>query len=87
MFKGCKQGVHKFEPRYDETGPEWLTVALQTGNVPAEVSADAMEKDKRYICDVCVRCGLVADARKQAVTGMQAIPGNLFGAGLSHAKA
>ena len=81
LFKGCAEGVHKFEPRYDETGPEWLLEAIKMNSI---TDVQGFRRDKRYVCDVCVRCGKVVDARqiqRPAQVGLQAIPGNASGAG------
>lgn len=53
------RGQHKFEPRYDEKMPEGMT----------EVSAIGFGvinrlKDKKYVRDVCVRCGETIERSK-----------------------
>ena len=39
---------HDFQPRYDET---------------SERTFSSIDKEKTYVCDVCVKCGTVIDAR------------------------
>ena len=55
LFKGCKDGVHKFKPRYDLVAPEWMNRLShwKRGN-PKEMY------EKVYVHDICVRCGAVA---------------------------
>lgn len=55
MFKGCKDGRHKYKPRYDSVLSPDVLEKFKTinGNI------ESMH-DKIYICDVCIRCGDVA---------------------------
>jgi hypothetical protein len=61
----CKDGKHKFKPRYDlvysSLIEEMIAEAKTGGKVSfSEMPAQAGErslKEKRYIHDVCVKCG------------------------------
>jgi len=59
MFKGCKDGVHKFEPRYHHKFPDGLFSRVTS----IEADGGAILQEKIYICDVCVRCGIRTNAR------------------------
>ena len=51
MFKGCADGVHKFEPRYDRKFHDIINrMTSGSGDM------DHM-KENIYIKDVCVKCG------------------------------
>jgi len=52
IFKTCKDGVHSYEPRYDEKyNPEVIKLfETMDGNVK-------QLRDETYIHDICVRCG------------------------------
>lgn len=54
LFKGCDEGVHRFEARYDKIQPEWMG-RVEKLNCP--VSRIAALYEHHYIWDVCVRCG------------------------------
>ena len=52
MFKGCKDGVHKFRPRYD------VKLNIEVLSLFKSVSGSLEDlKNQIYICDVCVKCG------------------------------
>ena len=52
MFKGCKDGIHKFEPRYD------VKFNLELISMLKSMKGDLDEiKERIYICDVCIKCG------------------------------
>lgn len=54
---------HKFRPRYSVTNPALL--ALITGSDKVDVNGGAIElmKDKRYVLDICERCGHVIEQK------------------------
>jgi hypothetical protein len=53
FFKSCKDGVHKFEPRYDRELPEHLEIK---NGYPEAIEAF---KNSIYVYDICVRCGKI----------------------------
>lgn len=54
----CAEGVHDFRPRYDEVWPAWFQ------NV-TKISGDCEHyKERRYVQDVCVRCGIATTRAK-----------------------
>lgn len=59
IFKGCKDGVHRFEARYDR-GPCKLNKF--EGHL-TERRLEFVEKYRQitYVRDVCVRCGAVIE--------------------------
>lgn len=54
MLKSCKEGVHKFKPRYDIVSPKWMEK-----RPPGRLRGDAKGQlyEEIYVKDVCVRCG------------------------------
>ena len=55
MFgKNCKNGVHKFKPRYDEE-PNVYKFANVKGIFPNDMRE--LMIIRKYVKDVCVRCG------------------------------
>ncbi len=58
FFKGCDDGVHRFEGRYDKIAPVW------TDNIES-LSASSRQIDaiynRLYVRDVCVRCGITIE--------------------------
>ena len=58
----CSNGVHKFEPRYSHVAPEYLS-QYRKMNFKGMNLNELYEK--RYECDVCVRCGIVVQKDKK----------------------
>ncbi len=57
----CKDGKHKFKPRYTEIFSSVIEEMAKTGSVRASFPWQAGErklKERRYIHDVCVKCGM-----------------------------
>lgn len=54
LLKGCAEGIHKFEARYDK-GP----VAAEFQGLLSGYRLELMEKYRKhtYVRDVCIRCG------------------------------
>ena len=57
----CSKGVHKFQPRYSHVAPEYL---LQNRKMNFKEMHLSELYEKRYECDVCVRCGIVVQKEK-----------------------
>lgn len=48
----CRNGWHRFEPRFDTAAPSFLAHVSVEGATSINV-----DYEKHYIKDVCVRCG------------------------------
>jgi hypothetical protein len=61
-FKGCEDGVHKFEARYDLSEPKFGEIPW-SGMKSFSMAPTVVEKMRRriYVRDVCVRCGKVIE--------------------------
>jgi hypothetical protein len=61
-FKGCEEGVHKFEARYDEVKTPTDVRLKSGGGVDVSEFAEAFRRmnfEQRYVHDICVRCGKI----------------------------
>ncbi len=58
LFKGCNDGVHRFEARYDKGPCEASSDGPMTNR-----RLEVVEKYRRvtYVREVCVRCGKVIE--------------------------
>ena len=54
MFKGCEQGVHKYEPRYDKSP---ATADFKGQMTPMRLEMIEKYRQVTYVRDICVRCG------------------------------
>lgn len=56
LFKGCTEGVHRFEARYDKSPAEFQVENLSGSGI---AWATVLEKLQQvtYVHDICVRCG------------------------------
>jgi len=54
FFEGCREGVHKFEPRYDEEPNPYRFTSVK--GIFSEDMRELMII-RKYVKDVCVRCG------------------------------
>ncbi len=68
MFKrkGCAEGVHKFEPRYDEKPVSRKELEVE-GHMTSRALRSLMYYDV-YVHDICVRCGKIVERRKSDPT-------------------
>lgn len=55
----CRRWGHKFEARYEDV----MTTINCGGNLTLDIKALEALKSKRYIHDICVRCGQTVDAQ------------------------
>lgn len=62
IFKGCDEGVHRFQARYDKVAPAWLSLAK---SFSAKSADDIYER--HYVRDVCVRCGKTIERGSKVV--------------------
>ena len=62
LFKGCKDGVHKFEPRYDEKP---RSAEMEIKGFLGSNDLREMIIVRTYIQDVCVRCGKIIEREKK----------------------
>lgn len=64
LFKACENGEHEFETRYDDVPPDYEflkhLVALAAKHKDHDLLTKQLEmfRGKKYVCDVCVRCGM-----------------------------
>lgn len=66
MFKSCKDGVHKYEPRYDMQPPN--RIGDYEGCASGlEDTIKALTK-KIYVHDICVKCGNIIKAEVNNMT-------------------
>lgn len=57
IFNPCKEGKHKFKPRYDREPPKEIDTLEGSGSVRGFLEIiDSLTKET-YIYDICVRCG------------------------------
>ncbi len=65
LFKGCKDGVHKFEARYDKSEAKipWDRLESFSGSAPV---LDRM-RSVTYVRDVCVRCGETIERESEVI--------------------
>lgn len=81
MFRhSCETHGHRYKPRYDVVAPAWM-------NSPQKWTAEGFGGarefyEKRYVCDICERCGQIVDGRVQLQTGLGSVVSQAFGAGL-----
>ena len=63
--KSCRDGVHKFQPRYDLSEPKipWEQLA----EISIGPSAVDRLRVKTYVRDVCVRCGEVIERDSEVI--------------------
>ena len=64
LFKGCQDGVHKFEARYDVQPLDLRIFASISGLTTARL--EALQK-RTYVRDVCVRCGAIIERESEVV--------------------
>lgn len=57
--KGCAEGVHQFEARYDESAPDVSSIERLNTTVGGAVEYLNAMKAKTYVYDICVRCGKI----------------------------
>ena len=62
FFKGCDEGVHRFQARYDKIAPAWI---LHAKSFSARNADDIYER--HYVRDVCVRCGMTIERDSKVV--------------------
>ena len=58
FFKGCSDGVHRFEGRYDK-GPSCM--ASKGGSLKSILALTEKFRKVTYIYDICIRCGKVVE--------------------------
>ena len=66
IFKSCKDGAHKFEPRYNTIPP--VVPTPYEGSLYGMVTLINAATRKEYVRDVCVKCGLttsIGDSNEQ----------------------
>jgi hypothetical protein len=58
----CQDGKHKFRPRFTEIYTTVITELGKFGNLSGKMphqSGGSFLKEKRYIHDICVKCGTI----------------------------
>lgn len=68
FFKGCDDGVHCFEARYDKIAPVWLQHAKSFSAGRAD---DLYEK--HYVRDICERCGMTVERDSKVIPLAQVV--------------
>ena len=67
LINGCPNGEHQFEQRYDKLPPDDKTISVVYSkmkhlNNPTTIDKVTNQLEKlcfeRYVCDVCVKCGM-----------------------------
>jgi len=62
----CKNGKHKFQPRYSEKWTTAVEEVIRSGVTNIESgNATPYLKEKTYVHDVCVKCGMIAIMKKE----------------------
>lgn len=63
-FRGCDEGVHKFEPRFDPVRTDIRHQDLLLDTALSESTKLALMFRQVYVHDVCVRCGMTVQRPK-----------------------
>ncbi len=62
MLKGCKDGVHKFRPRYDVVPNIEILEGMSCRGWSPQDLQELISK-KTYIQDVCIKCGKIIERK------------------------
>lgn len=59
LFKSCKDGVHKFEARYDEEPSGYTFKSAPCNQITKNVMII-----KKYKHDICIKCGKIINKER-----------------------